>query len=174
MEWEIFTQRRVTRIFPVNNLKYFSIRLFLFQNNSKFFRRATTFYQRPPDKSCSFNHTRLLRPKIGPHNKYAYSKSKNQTCVYFMQSTIKKAHPTKIQETQPADNFFSTNVNSSLFCLNCWRAVTYPPLFSDMAIRRAIHCWTDVILITLNPKIKIWILTCRPYSFRADVVGRSS
>ena len=34
VEWEIFTQRRVTRIFLVNNLKYFSIRLFLFQNNS--------------------------------------------------------------------------------------------------------------------------------------------
>ena len=88
------------------NLNYFSIRLFLFQNNSKFFRRATTFYHRPPEKSCSFNHKRLLPPKIVPHNKYAYSKSKNQTCVYFMQSTIKKAHPTKIQEIQPADNFF--------------------------------------------------------------------
>ena len=56
VEWEIFTQRRVTRIFLVNNLKYFSIRLFLFQNNSKFFRRATTFYHRLPGKSCSFNH----------------------------------------------------------------------------------------------------------------------
>ena len=131
--WEIFTQRRVTRIFLVKNLKYFSIRLFLFQNNSKFFRRATTFYHRPPEKSCSFNHTRLLPPKIVPHNKYAYSKSNNQTCVYLMQSTIKKAHPTKIQEIQPADNFFSTNVNSSLFCLNYWRAVTYPSLFSDKA-----------------------------------------
>ena len=106
MEWEICTQRRVTRIFLVKNLKYFSIRLFLFQNNSKFFRRATTFYHRPPEKSCSFNHTRLLPPKIVPHNKYAYTKSKNQTIVYFMQSTIKKAHPTKIQEIQPADNFF--------------------------------------------------------------------
>ena len=106
MEWEIFTQRRVTRIFLVKNLKYFSIGLFLFQNNSKFFRRATTFYHRPPEKSCSFNHTRLLPPKIVPHNKYAYTKSKNQTIVYFMQSTIKKAHPTKIQEIQPADNFF--------------------------------------------------------------------
>ena len=106
VEWEIFTQRQVTRIFLVNNLKYFSIRLFLFQNNPKFFRRATTFFQRPPEKSCSFNHTRLLPPKIVPHNKYAYSKSNNQTCVYLMQSTIKKAHPTKIQEIQPADNFF--------------------------------------------------------------------
>ena len=34
VEWEIFTQRRVTRIFLRNNLKYFSIRLFLFHNNS--------------------------------------------------------------------------------------------------------------------------------------------
>ena len=39
--------------------------------------------------------------------------------------------------------------------LNCQRAVTYPPLFSDMPIRRAAHCWTDAIFHTLNPKIKI-------------------
>ena len=174
MDWEIFTQRRVTRIFLVKNLKYFSIRLFLFQNNSKFFRRATTFYYRTPEKSCSFNHTRLLPPKIVPHNKYAYTKSKNQTIVYFMQSTTKRHILLRYRKFNQLIIFFSTNVNSSLFCLNCWRAVTYPPLFSDIAIRRATHCWTDVILITLNPKIKIWILICRPYSFPADVVGRSS
>ena len=39
--------------------------------------------------------------------------------------------------------------------LNYQRAVTYPPLFSDMPIRRAAHCWTDAIFHTLNPKIKI-------------------
>ena len=114
------------------------------------------------------------------HNKYAYSKdikffkSKNQPWVYFMQSTVKQgARATKVQEIQPADNFFLTYVNSSLFRLNFWRAVTYPPLFFDMAIRRAAHCWTDAIFNPLHPKIKIWILTCYPYSFPADVVGRS-
>ena len=72
VEWEIFIQRRVTRIFLVNILTHFSIRLFLFQTTSKLFRRATTFFHRPPEKSCSLNHI-FIPPKIAPHNKYAYS-----------------------------------------------------------------------------------------------------
>ena len=41
-------QRRVRR--RITRIKYFSIRLFLFQTTSKFFHRATTFYQRLPEK----------------------------------------------------------------------------------------------------------------------------
>ena len=96
MEWEIFTQRRVTRIFLRNNLKYFSIRLFLFQNNSNAsavqLPFITDFQEKVVVLIISFFS------KDCAHNKYAYSKdikffkSKNQPWVYFMQSTVKKGH----------------------------------------------------------------------------------
>ena len=67
VDWEgRLCQRRVTRIFLVNN-KYFSIRLFLFQTNSKFYHRATTFYHRLPEKSCSFNHIFHLTTNMLTH-----------------------------------------------------------------------------------------------------------
>ena len=175
---EIFTQRRVTRIFLVKNLKYFSIRLFLFHNNSNAcavpLPFITDFQEKVVVLIISFSS------KDCAHNKYAYSKdikffkSKNQPWVYFMQSTVKKGHLLlRYRKFNQLISFFLTNVNSSLFRLNFWRAVTYPPLLSDMAIRLAAHCWTDAIFNPLHPKIKIWILTWYPYSFPTDVVGRS-
>ena len=111
VECEIFTQRRVTRIFLVNNLKYFSIRLFLFQNNSNAFAVQLPFITDFQEKVVVL--TISFSSKDCAHNKYAYSKdikffkSKNQPWVYFMQSTVKKrARATNIQEIQPADNFF--------------------------------------------------------------------
>ena len=43
--------------------KYFSIRLFLFQTNSKFYHHATTFYLRLQEKKFQFQ-SYLLPPKI--------------------------------------------------------------------------------------------------------------
>ena len=72
-----------------------------------------------------------------------------------MQSTVKKrARATKVQEIQPADNFFLDKCKFFSLPFKLLKS-RYPPLFADMAIRRATHCWTVVIFITLNPKIKI-------------------
>ena len=32
---------------------------------------------------------------------------------------------------------------------------------------------SDPLFNPLNPKVKIWILICRPYSFHTEVVGRN-
>ena len=80
-----------------------------------------------------------------------------------MQSTVKKGHVLlRYRKFNQLIIFFLTNVNSSLFRLNFWRAVTYPPLFSDMAIRRAAHCWTDAIfktLYTITSKFEFSLVT---------------
>ena len=122
VEWEIFPQRRVMRIFLVTIITHFSIHLFLFQTNSKFFRRATNFFHRPPEKSCSFNHI-YIPPKIAPHNKYAYSSHSSAEYNKEVHMLLRNR------------KFNQLIIFSQQF--NCQRAVTYPPLFSDMPIRRA-------------------------------------
>ena len=46
--------------------------------------------------------------------------------------------------------------------------------YKALILQGEIWCWTLLGLKGLiNPKIKIWILICCPYSFPAEVVGRS-
>lgn len=113
-------QRRVTRIFLVNN-KYFSIRLFLFQANSKFYHRATTFYQRLPEKVV-VSIISFTSKDCVPHNKYAYSSDSSSPRIKL---EFKKLHMLlTYRKFNQLIYFFSTKVNSSLVCLKWWRAVT--------------------------------------------------
>ena len=88
-------QRRVTRIFLLNNINY--------QTTSKFYHRATTFYQRLPEK-------------------VAYSSDSSSPRIKL---EFKKLHMLlTYRKFNQLIYFFSTNVNSSLVCLKWWRAVT--------------------------------------------------
>ena len=95
-------RRRVTRIIFLVN-KYFSIRPF-FSNltlNSTTMQLSFTkdFKEKVLVSIISFTSKDCV-----PHNKYAYSSDSSRR-------RIKLAHATNIQEIQPADIFFPTNVN---------------------------------------------------------------
>ena len=95
-------RRRVTRIIFLVK-KYFSIRPF-FSNltlNSTTMQLSFTkdFKEKVLVSIISFTSKDCV-----PHNKYAYSSDSSRR-------RIKLAHATNIQEIQPADIFFPTNVN---------------------------------------------------------------
>ena len=106
-------QRRVTRIFLLNNINY--------QTTSKFYHRATTFYQRLPEKVV-VSIISFTSKDCVPHNKYAYSSDSSSPRIKL---ELKKLHMLlTYRKFNQLIYFFSTNVNSSLVCLKWWRAVT--------------------------------------------------
>ena len=141
----------------------------LFQTNSKFFRRGTTFFHRPPEKSFSFNHI-YIPPKIVPHNKYAYSShsSSRRIELEFISCRVqwRSAHATKEQEIQPADNFFATvqlpksrHLSSSLL----W--------YADSTCGSTVGLMQFLTLWTLRSKFE-FSFVAPSYSFPTDVVGK--
>ena len=149
MEWEGergLCERRGTRIFPVKTINTFQFVFFFAKvtlNSCAMQLPFTTdFHEKGVVSFISFT------PKIVPHTKYAYSSNSSSRRIelelYF--SVHKKLRMLlRYRKFNELIIFFSTNVNSSLFCLNCWKAVTNPPLFSDVAIWRVALCWTDAV-----------------------------
>ena len=103
-------ERRVTRIFLVFPSVFFFSKLTL--NSSTVQLPFTKDFQKKVVVSIISFTSKDCAPQ--------------QICLLKNQTWVSKiAHATNIQEIQPANiSFLSTNVNSSLVCLKCWRAVT--------------------------------------------------
>ena len=146
--WKGKTYRHTIHCMIRTYREYFFIRLFLFQTDSKFFRRATTFYHILPE-----NVVVRIMLFINTSNKNAYSSSSSRPRIellFYSQCSKITLHMLlrgkKFNQVKYIFFRDKLNVNSSLVCLNCWRAVTYPPLFSPLPLaklwrlRRAPHC----------------------------------
>ena len=151
VEWEIFPQRRVTRIFLVTIITHFSK---LTLNSSAVEQPFSTDLQRKVLVSITSIYLQRLCPTTSMLTHHILQVEESNLSLFHAEYN-EEVHMLLRNRKFSQLIIFSRQ-------LNCQRAVTYPSLFSDMPIRRAAHCWTDAIFHTLNPKIKIWILICCP------------
>ena len=144
VEWEIFPQRRVTRIFLVTIITHFSK---LTLNSSAVEQPFSTDLQRKVLVSITSIYLQRLCPTTSMLTHHILQVEESNLS-FFHAEYNEEVHMLLRNRKFSQLIIFSRQ-------LNCQRAVTYPPLFSDMPIRRAAHRWTDAIFHTLNPKIKI-------------------
>ena len=100
--WKGKTYRHTIKCMIRTYRKYFFIWLFLFQTDSKFFRRATTLLPYTSRKLCSLNHVvyQYLQQEC---LLIKFFTSKNRTFVSFTVFKDNVAHATEVQEIQPGE-----------------------------------------------------------------------